>query len=145
MFDWMERQQCDLWPLTFSTQRALWSADFQWTERCSLAFRHSRDHERTWCETFYKNTVFHINRCDQSAVTFYAPPQFFFSQILNLLTEQEVISVVPTRAIVPRTFVLKPSMSLFVGGIARIDFLQVTWPSLPIILNIIIQKSAHCQ
>ncbi|CAF88049.1 unnamed protein product, partial [Tetraodon nigroviridis] len=45
--------------------------------------------------------------------------------ILSLLTEQEVMSVVPTQAIVPRTFVLKPSMSLFVGGLARIDFLQV--------------------
>lgn len=46
-------------------------------------------------------------------------------QILNLLTEQEVMSVVPSQAIVPRTFVLKPGMSLFVGALARIDFLQV--------------------
>lgn len=46
-------------------------------------------------------------------------------QILSLLTEQEVMSVVPSQAIVPRTFVLKPSMSLFVGALARIDFLQV--------------------
>ncbi|XP_047441414.1 nitric oxide-associated protein 1-like [Mugil cephalus] len=44
--------------------------------------------------------------------------------ILNLLTEQEVMSVVPTQAIVPRTVVLKPGMSLFVGALARIDFLQ---------------------
>ncbi|KAG7518441.1 nitric oxide-associated protein 1 [Solea senegalensis] len=44
--------------------------------------------------------------------------------ILDLLTEQEVRSVVPARAIVPRTFVLKPGSSLFVGGVARIDFIQ---------------------
>ncbi|XP_028271583.1 nitric oxide-associated protein 1 [Parambassis ranga] len=44
--------------------------------------------------------------------------------ILPLLREQEVRSVVPTQAIIPRTFVLKPSMSLFVGALARIDFLQ---------------------
>ncbi|XP_033502718.2 nitric oxide-associated protein 1 [Epinephelus lanceolatus] len=44
--------------------------------------------------------------------------------ILGLLTEQEVMSVVPSQAVVPRTFVLKPSMSLFVGALARIDFLQ---------------------
>ncbi|XP_039976130.1 nitric oxide-associated protein 1 isoform X2 [Xiphias gladius] len=44
--------------------------------------------------------------------------------ILGLLNEQEVRSVVPTQAVVPRTFVLKPGMSLFVGGLARIDFLQ---------------------
>lgn len=36
------------------------------------------------------------------------------------------MSVVVTQAIVPRTFVLRPSMSLLVGGLARIDFLQVT-------------------
>lgn len=36
------------------------------------------------------------------------------------------MSVVATQAIVPRTFVLKPGMSLFVAGLARIDFLQVT-------------------
>ncbi|XP_068460304.1 nitric oxide-associated protein 1 [Clinocottus analis] len=44
--------------------------------------------------------------------------------ILGLLTEQEVMSVVPTQALVPRTFVLKPSMSLFLGALGRIDFLQ---------------------
>lgn len=33
--------------------------------------------------------------------------------------------MVPSQAIVPRTFVLKPGMSLFVGALARIDFLQV--------------------
>ncbi|XP_075994454.1 nitric oxide-associated protein 1 [Genypterus blacodes] len=44
--------------------------------------------------------------------------------ILNLLNEQEVGLVVPTHAIVPRTFVLKPGMSLFLGALARIDVLE---------------------
>ncbi|XP_077429492.1 nitric oxide-associated protein 1 [Vanacampus margaritifer] len=44
--------------------------------------------------------------------------------ILHLLHQQEVRAVVPTRAIVPRTFVLKAGMSLFVGALARIDFLE---------------------
>ncbi|XP_028363609.1 nitric oxide-associated protein 1 [Phyllostomus discolor] len=44
--------------------------------------------------------------------------------ILNLLTEKEVNTVLPTHAIVPRTFVLKPGMVLFLGAIGRIDFLQ---------------------
>ncbi|KAG7218152.1 hypothetical protein INR49_009053 [Caranx melampygus] len=48
------------------------------------------------------------------------------NDILSLLNEQEVRSVVPTQAVVPRTFVLKPCMSLFVGALARIDFLQVS-------------------
>lgn len=46
-------------------------------------------------------------------------------QILNLMTEQEVMSVVPSQAVIPRTFVLKPGTTLFVGALARIDYLQV--------------------
>ncbi|XP_037318265.2 nitric oxide-associated protein 1 [Pungitius pungitius] len=44
--------------------------------------------------------------------------------VLGLLTEQEVMSVVPAQALVPRTFVLKPGMSLLLGALARIDFLE---------------------
>ncbi|XP_048220838.1 nitric oxide-associated protein 1 [Perognathus longimembris pacificus] len=44
--------------------------------------------------------------------------------ILNLLTDKEVNIVLPTHSIVPRTFVLKPGMVLFLGAIGRIDFLQ---------------------
>ncbi|XP_014439367.1 nitric oxide-associated protein 1 [Tupaia chinensis] len=44
--------------------------------------------------------------------------------ILSLLTEKEVNIVLPTHSIVPRTFVLKPGMVLFLGAIGRIDFLQ---------------------
>lgn len=44
--------------------------------------------------------------------------------ILNLLTEPEVRSVVPVQPLVPRTFVLKPGTTLFVGGLVRIDFIQ---------------------
>lgn len=46
--------------------------------------------------------------------------------ILNLLTEKEVNIVLPRQSIVPRTFVLKPGMVLFLGAIGRIDFLQGT-------------------
>uniref|UniRef100_A0A8C5KLV4 Nitric oxide associated 1 n=1 Tax=Jaculus jaculus TaxID=51337 RepID=A0A8C5KLV4_JACJA len=44
--------------------------------------------------------------------------------ILNHLTEKEVSVVLPTLSIIPRTFVLKPGMVLFLGAIGRIDFLQ---------------------
>ncbi|KAJ8382291.1 hypothetical protein SKAU_G00030690 [Synaphobranchus kaupii] len=44
--------------------------------------------------------------------------------VLSLLTEQELKMVVPTHAIIPRTFVLKPGMVLFLGGLARIDYLE---------------------
>ncbi|XP_051026394.1 nitric oxide-associated protein 1 [Acomys russatus] len=46
------------------------------------------------------------------------------SCILNLLTEKEVDIVLPTHSIIPRTFILRPGMALFLGAIARIDFLQ---------------------
>ncbi|XP_023987786.1 nitric oxide-associated protein 1 [Physeter macrocephalus] len=44
--------------------------------------------------------------------------------ILSLLTEKEVNIVLPTHSIVPRTFMLKPGMVLFLGAIGRIDFLK---------------------
>ncbi|KAM9143598.1 nitric oxide-associated protein 1 [Pangshura tecta] len=44
--------------------------------------------------------------------------------VLNLLTEKEVKLALPTHAIVPRTFVLKPGMVLFLGALGRIDYLQ---------------------
>lgn len=65
---------------------------------------------------------------DQSAVNRVLWPHLM--QILQLLHPQEVMSVVPDQALVPRTFVLKPSMSLFVGGLARVDFMEVLTPLL---------------
>lgn len=44
--------------------------------------------------------------------------------VLSLLNEQEVKLVVPTQAIMPRTFVMKPGMVLFLGALARIDYLE---------------------
>ncbi|XP_033029081.1 nitric oxide-associated protein 1 [Lacerta agilis] len=44
--------------------------------------------------------------------------------VLNLLKEKEVKLVLPTYAIVPRSFVLKPGMTLFLGALGRIDYLQ---------------------
>ncbi|XP_016102483.1 nitric oxide-associated protein 1-like [Sinocyclocheilus grahami] len=44
--------------------------------------------------------------------------------VLSLLNEQEVKLVVPTQAIMPRTFIMKPGMALFLGALARIDYLE---------------------
>ncbi|XP_072476957.1 nitric oxide-associated protein 1 [Notamacropus eugenii] len=44
--------------------------------------------------------------------------------VLNYLTEKEVKIVLPTHAIVPRTFILKPGMVLFLGALGRLDYLQ---------------------
>ncbi|XP_030050421.1 nitric oxide-associated protein 1 [Microcaecilia unicolor] len=44
--------------------------------------------------------------------------------VLNLLNEKEVKMVLPLQAIIPRTFVLKPGMTLFLGALGRIDYVQ---------------------
>ncbi|NXO02226.1 NOA1 protein, partial [Rhinopomastus cyanomelas] len=44
--------------------------------------------------------------------------------VLNLLTEKEIKLVLPTQAIVPRTFILKPGMVLFLAALGRIDYLE---------------------
>lgn len=49
----------------------------------------------------------------------------FILQVLNFLTDEEVKLVLPTSAIVPRTFILKPGMVLFLAALGRVDYLQV--------------------
>lgn len=45
-------------------------------------------------------------------------------QITNLLTAQELRELQPSKMIAPRSFRLKVGMSLFVAGLARLDFVQ---------------------
>ncbi|NXL90056.1 NOA1 protein, partial [Alectura lathami] len=49
--------------------------------------------------------------------------------VLNLLTEKEVKLVLPTQAIVPRTFILQPGMVLFLAALGRVDYLQGEKPA----------------
>ncbi|KAM6073184.1 nitric oxide-associated protein 1 isoform 2-T2 [Theristicus caerulescens] len=49
--------------------------------------------------------------------------------VLNLLTEKEVKLVLPTHAIIPRTFILKPGMVLFLAALGRVDYLQGEKPA----------------
>lgn len=49
-------------------------------------------------------------------------------QILNLLTTEELLKVLPKRMITPRAFMLKKGMSIFLAGLARVDFLDgIDW------------------
>ncbi|XP_068181467.1 nitric oxide-associated protein 1 [Antennarius striatus] len=68
--------------------------------------------------------AFDLNELKDAHWLFDTPGIMKENDILSLLTDQEVKLVVPSRAIVPRTFVLKPGCSLFVGGLARIDYLE---------------------
>lgn len=45
-------------------------------------------------------------------------------QILDLLTTEEILLTISKRMIRPRAYLLKTGMTLFVGGIGRIDFLD---------------------
>ncbi|NWU71127.1 NOA1 protein, partial [Pterocles burchelli] len=49
--------------------------------------------------------------------------------VLNLLTEKEVKLVLPTQAIIPRTFILKPGMVLFLAALGRVDYLEGEKPA----------------
>ncbi|XP_070769364.1 nitric oxide-associated protein 1 [Enoplosus armatus] len=90
----------------------------------SLAFEENEDREVTRTAPSRSTDEFTFNELKDAHWLFDTPGVMKERDILSLLTEQEVMSVVPTQAITPRTFVLKPSMSLFLGALARIDFLQ---------------------
>lgn len=45
-------------------------------------------------------------------------------QILNLLTTEELLLTIPKQMIIPRTFLIKPNMTLFLAGLGRVDYLS---------------------
>ncbi|XP_041799846.1 nitric oxide-associated protein 1-like isoform X2 [Chelmon rostratus] len=90
----------------------------------SLAFGENDDGEVTRKDPSRSSDEFTLNELKDAHWLFDTPGIIKERDILSLLTEQEVMSVVPSQAVIPRTFVLKSSMSLFVGALARIDFLQ---------------------
>ncbi|XP_069387316.1 nitric oxide-associated protein 1 isoform X2 [Paralichthys olivaceus] len=89
----------------------------------SLAFGENEDGELT-TGSIRKPEELSYNELKDAHWLYDTPGITKDNDILSLLNEQEMRSVVPSSAIIPRTFVLKPGMSLFVGGVARVDFLQ---------------------
>jgi ribosome biogenesis GTPase A len=47
-------------------------------------------------------------------------------QSINYLTTKELKLVLPKKRLSPRTYILKPGMALFIGGMARIDYTEVS-------------------
>lgn len=45
-------------------------------------------------------------------------------QILHLLTTEELLRTLPKELIRPETFCLKPGSSLFIAGLARLDYVK---------------------
>lgn len=52
------------------------------------------------------------------------PGVIYKDQLLNLLTTEELLRTIPREIITPRTYVLRPWQSLFLGGLGRIDLTQ---------------------
>lgn len=72
--------------------------------------------------------VLHINEKDEDYVNsrwcFDTPGVVHEESILNLLTTEELLLTLPKKMILPRTFLLKPGMSLFLAGVGRLDYLN---------------------
>lgn len=72
--------------------------------------------------------VFHVNEnSDEYALSkwcFDTPGVVHDESILHLLTTEELLLTLPKKMILPRTFVMKPGMSLFLAGLGRVDFLN---------------------
>lgn len=90
----------------------------------SLAFGEAEDGDMTPTVSSRSPDEFTFNELKDAHWLFDTPGIMKERDLLSLLTEQEVTSVVPSKALVPRTFVLNPGVSLLVGALARIDFLQ---------------------
>lgn len=45
-------------------------------------------------------------------------------QILHLLTTQELLKTLPKQLIKPKSFCVKPGTTLFIAGLARLDFVD---------------------
>lgn len=46
------------------------------------------------------------------------------AQLINLLTTQELRLCLPKKPLRPRTFIMKPEQTLFLGGLGRLDYVQ---------------------
>lgn len=52
------------------------------------------------------------------------PGTIHSDQVLDLLTMQELVSVLPKKIISPRTFILRVNQTIFLGGIGRLDYVE---------------------
>lgn len=50
--------------------------------------------------------------------------ELFYFQIINLLTIDELMITLPKQIIIPRTFLIQPNQSLFIGGLGRLDYVS---------------------
>ncbi|EEC19571.1 hypothetical protein IscW_ISCW014370 [Ixodes scapularis] len=59
------------------------------------------------------------------------PGAVYRDQILDILTLEELLKVLPKEIITPRTVLLRLNQTLYLSGLARVDLLQVPVSSSP--------------
>lgn len=59
-------------------------------------------------------------------VYMYGKENLLFLQLINHLTTKELILALPKVPFRPRTYILKPGQCLFLGGLARLDYEEVS-------------------
>lgn len=64
----------------------------------------------------------------QSKWCFDTPGVIQPDQILGILTTDELMYVLPRELITPETFILKPGMTLYIAGLARLDYTEGSRP-----------------
>ena len=56
------------------------------------------------------------------------------AQIINLLTTKELNLSLPKKPLKPRTFILRPGQCLLLGGLARLDYHDVSFTAMLVIV-----------
>ncbi|NXU91031.1 NOA1 protein, partial [Xiphorhynchus elegans] len=105
---------------TFQRQKPSTVVDFD-PDALSYSVDEDPVHSPKKCE---KKEEFTQNEIKDARWCFDTPGIVKEDCVLNLLTEKEVKLVLPTVAIIPRTFILKPGMTLFLAALGRVDYLQ---------------------
>ena len=65
-------------------------------------------------------------------------------QIVNMLTAEELLVLLPERLIVPRVFRLRRYNTLFISGLGRVDYISVGRPQPSHIYYYYMSLQLHC-
>jgi nitric oxide-associated protein 1 len=76
-----------------------------------------------------------FNRYKMSKWCFDTPGVMHTDQILQMLTTDEIIKVLPKKMIQPRVFYISSGMSVFIAGLARLDCVDIPIPTRIIIYS----------
>lgn len=91
-------------------------------------FSDPKDYTEDYIDKAIKRKQMALNENDKlfaSSKWFYDTPGVIHpDQVLSLLTTEELLITVPKELIRPQTYYLNPGSTIFIGGLARLDFLD---------------------